>query len=149
MLHLLVTKMLLMEEITLITPTFLFSAISLLLLAYTNRFLSYAQLVRVLKDKYMENPTSVGKQQIDNLRQRLFLTRQMQVLGLSSLCLCVITMFLIFVGLNIAATWVFGIALILLIGSLGVSIREIQISTRALEIHLSDMSARIQPPTEG
>lgn len=97
----------------------------------------------------MDNPTSVGKQQIDNLRQRLFLTRQMQVLGLSSLCLCVITMFLIFVGLNIAATWIFGIALILLIGSLGVSIREIQISTRALEIHLSDMSARIQPPTEG
>jgi len=149
MLHLLATKKRIMEEITLITPTFLFSAISLLLLAYTNRFLSYAQLVRVLKDKYMENPTSVAKQQIDNLRQRLFLTRLMQVLGLSSLCLCVVTMFLIFVGFNIAATWVFGIALILLIGSLGVSIREIQISTRALEIHLSDMSARIQPPTEG
>ena len=60
-----------MEEITLITPTFLFSAISLLLLAYTNRFLSYAQLVRTLKDKYMDSPTSVAKQQIQNLRTRL------------------------------------------------------------------------------
>ena len=41
-----------MEEFTLTTPALLFSAISLILLAYTNRFLSYAQLVRILKDKY-------------------------------------------------------------------------------------------------
>jgi hypothetical protein len=134
-----------MEEITLITPTFLFSAISLLLLAYTNRFLSYAQLVRTLKDKYMDNPTSVAEQQIRNLRIRLSLTRLMQWLGISSLFLCVITMFLIYVGLQTAAIWVFGMALILLIGSLGVSIREIQISTRALEIHLSDMLDKKNP----
>lgn len=43
-----------MEELTLTTPALLFSAVSLILLAYTNRFLSYAQLVRQLRDRYME-----------------------------------------------------------------------------------------------
>lgn len=145
MLLLFETKSIKMEEITLITPTFLFSAISLLLLAYTNRFLSYAQLVRTLKDKYMDSPTSVAKQQIQNLRTRLALTRLMQWLGISSLFLCVITMFLIYIGFQQSAVYVFGLALLFLIGSLGVSIREIQISTRALEIHLSDMLEQKNP----
>ena len=108
-----------MEELTLTTPALLFSAVSLILLAYTNRFLSYAQLVRTLKEQHLQHPSKVTRAQIDNLRRRLHLTRTMQILGVSSLFLCV--------------------ALLLLIGSLGVSIWEIQISVRALEIHLHDM----------
>ena len=128
-----------MEELTLITPTFLFSAISLLMLAYTNRFLSYAQLVRTLKDKYVENPTAVTAGQIANLRRRLTLTRAMQMLGIGSLFLCVISMFLIYVGIHLVAFYLFGLALLLLIVSLGLSFLEIQISSRALDIYLSDM----------
>ena len=63
----------------------------------------------------------------------------MQAMGVSSVFLCVVTMFLIYVGLLVLSAYVFGAALLLLIGSLGVSIREIQISVRALEIHLKDM----------
>lgn len=128
-----------MEELTLTTPALLFSAVSLILLAYTNRFLSYAQLVRTLKDQHLQNPTKVTRAQIDNLRRRLHLTRTMQILGVSSLFLCVVTMFLIYVGLFQFSAYVFGAALLLLIGSLGVSIWEIQISVRALEIHLKNM----------
>jgi len=128
-----------MEELTLITPTFLFSAISLLMLAYTNRFLSYSQLVRTLKDKYMENPTALTAAQIKNLRKRLSLTQAMQWLGISSLFLCVITMFLIYVGMPHLAAYIFGLALVFLICSLGISMREIQISIRALDLYLSDM----------
>ena len=122
-----------MEELTLTTPALLFSAVSLILLAYTNRFLSYAQLVRTL------HPSKVTQAQIDNLRRRLHLTRTMQALGVSSLFLCVVTMFLIYVDFFTLSAWVFGAALLLLIASLGVSIWEIQISVRALEIHLRDM----------
>ena len=118
-----------MEELTLTTPALLFSAVSLILLAYTNRFLSYAQLVR----------SKVTRAQIDNRRRRLHLTRTMQILGVTSLFLCVVTMFLLYVGLILLSAYVFGAALLLLIGSLGVSIWEIQISVRALEIHLHDM----------
>lgn len=128
-----------MEEITLITPTFLFSAISLLMLAYTNRFLSYAQLVRTLKDKYLENPDALTAAQIANLRKRLTLTRNMQWLGVGSLLLCVVTMFAIYIGLQALAPWIFGLALLFLIASLGISVREIQISIRALDIYLNDI----------
>ncbi|OUN78049.1 hypothetical protein B5E60_09140 [Alistipes sp. An116] len=128
-----------MEELTLTTPALLFSAVSLILLAYTNRFLSYAQLVRTLKEQHLEHPSKVTRAQIDNLRRRLQLTRMMQALGVSSLFFCVVTMFLIYVGLFGVAAWIFGLALLLLIASLGVSLHEIQISVRALEIHLRDM----------
>lgn len=128
-----------MQEITLVTPTFLFSAISLLMLAYTNRFLSYAQLVRNLKDRYLENPDALTAAQIANLRKRLTLTRNMQWLGVGSLLLCVVTMFVIYIGWQSVAPWLFGLALIFLIASLGISVREIQISIRALDIYLSDI----------
>jgi hypothetical protein len=133
-----------MEELTLITPTFLFSAVSLILLAYTNRFLSYAQLVRTLKDKYMQDRSAITKAQIMNLRKRLALTKYMQLCGMVSLLLCVATMFLIYMGSQIIATYVFGMALLLLITSLGLSVWEIQISVNSLKFYLSDMEERTE-----
>lgn len=128
-----------MEALTLITPTFLFSAVSLILLAYTNRFLSYSQLVRNLKDKYMLDHSAITKAQIVNLRTRLKLTKYMQLLGVLSLLLCVATMFLIYLGLQLISAYIFGLALVLLIASLSLSAWEIQISAQSLKLHLSDM----------
>ena len=128
-----------MEKLTLITPTFLFSAVSLILLAYTNRFLSYAQLVRNLKDKCMIDRSAITKAQIMNLKKRLALTKYMQMCGVISLLLCVVTMFLIYMGSQIISAYMFGLALLLLITSLGLSVWEIQISVKSLKIHLSDM----------
>jgi len=126
-------------QTTLTTPALLFSAISLILLAYTNRFLAYASLIRGLHEKFKLNPNEMLKGQIANLRRRLHLTKNMQITGVSSLFLCVGTMFLIFVGEDQVAVWIFGIALIMMIASLGISIYEIQISVKALNLHLSDM----------
>ena len=128
-----------MSELTLTTPALLFSAISLILLAYTNRFLAYASVVRNLHASFKENPNKILLGQINNLRKRLRLTQSMQILGIGSLLLCVLCMFLIYVSLQGWAELVFGIALVLLIASLGLSIREIQISVRAPDIHLNDM----------
>ena len=114
-------------EIDLTTPALLFSAISLIMLAYTNRFLSYAQLVRTLKEQYMENPSSVKAAQIANLRKRLYLTRAMQVAGIGSLLLCVVSMFFIYIRLHLFSVYIFGLALILLIVSLAISVYEIYI----------------------
>lgn len=127
------------EAFTLTTPALLFSAISLILLAYTNRFVAYTQVVRNLHKQYIESPTTVLKGQIYNLRRRLYLIRRMQILGVTSLFLCVITMFLLFIGSEDIATWIFGAALLLLCASLAISIWEIQISVKALELHLSNM----------
>jgi hypothetical protein len=128
-----------LNHLTLTTPALLFSAISLILLAYTNRFLSYANVVRQLHDNYMNKPGDRLKDQISNLRKRLYLIRAMQVLGVLSLLLCVLCMFLIYVSWIGTAEFVFGAALLLLIASLGASVHEILISVRALELHLSDM----------
>lgn len=128
-----------MEELTLTTPALLFSAISLIMLAYTNRFIAYAAIIRNLHDKYLQQKDERLIKQIKNLKQRLYLTRAMQITGISSLLLCVLTMFLIFIEQHVVAVWVFGIALILLIISLALLIKEIQISVKALEHHISDI----------
>lgn len=128
-----------MEQLTLTTPALLFSAISLIMLAYTNRFLAYAAVVRNLHDQYKKNQNKVLIRQIKNLRQRLYLTRAMQIFGISSLLLCVLTMFLIYIEQHLIAVWIFGMALLLLIISLALLIREIQISVDALDHHLTDL----------
>ena len=128
------------EAFTLTTPALLFSAVSLILLAYTHRFVAYTGVVRNLYKQYKENPSSVLKGQIYNLRKRLYLIRTMQILGVNSLFLCVITMFLIFISQITIGAFIFGAALLLLCASLAISIWEIQISVKALELHLSNMA---------
>lgn len=130
-----------MTELTLTTPALLFSSISLIMLAYTNRFLAYASIIRTLHSQYKTDQNSILKEQIKNLRKRLYLTRSMQILGISSLLLCVLTMFLVYVDFKILAIWIFGTALILLIASLVLLIWEIQISVKALEFHINDLES--------
>jgi len=128
-----------MDELTLTTPALLFSAISLIMLAYTNRFLAYAAVIRNLHDTYLQNMDPSLIEQIKNLKLRLNLTRWMQIFGITSLLLCVLTMFLIYIDQQLLAVYIFGIALVLLILSLGLLIKEIQISARALQLHISDI----------
>ena len=123
-------------------PSLLFSPSSLILWPYTNRFLSYASVVRALKEKHQQTHDPKDIAQIANLRKRLYLTRSMQILGILSLLLCVIAMFFIYVSWQVFAAWIFGIALLLLAASLCVCIWEINISVKALEIHLEDISSK-------
>lgn len=126
-------------ELTLATPALLFPAVSLLLLAYTNRFLALAALIRELQARYQTTPDPVIKGQIDNLRRRVNLIRAMQEAGVASLFLCVFCMFLLFAGFIFAGKLVFAVSLLLLMGSLGLSVREIHISVHALNLQLQDI----------
>ncbi|MEQ9405753.1 MAG: DUF2721 domain-containing protein [Cyclobacteriaceae bacterium] len=126
-------------EITLTTPALLFPAVSLLLLAYTNRFLAIATLIRQLHKSYLDNQESVLEGQLQNLRKRLFLIRAMQLFGVLSLFLCVLAMFFIYLKVEGWGESLFGISLVSLLMSLFISLREIQLSTKALDIELSDM----------
>jgi hypothetical protein len=133
-----------MEELTLTTPALLFSAISLIMLAYTNRFLAYAAVIRKLHDIYLEKKQNSLLRQIKNLKLRLNLTRWMQIFGISSLLFCVLTMFLIYVNFQMVAVYFFGFALILLIISLILLIKEIQISSQALQHHIADIEEHLE-----
>tara|TARA_Y100001972_G_scaffold128948_1_gene192911 strand:- start:1325 stop:1726 length:402 start_codon:yes stop_codon:yes gene_type:complete len=121
------------------TPALLFPAISLLLLAFTNRFLAIANIIRQLHKSYMEDPRSIVEGQIKNLRIRLFLIRRMQIFGVLSFFLCVLSMIFIYQGNQEWGGVIFGVSLFALLLSLAISLREIQLSTKALEIELSDM----------
>jgi hypothetical protein len=124
------------------TPSLLFSAISLILLAYTNRFLSYAGVIRTLKDKHEQSGNPKDAAQISNLRKRLYLIRAMQILGVSSLLLSVVSMFFFYISFISIAVWIFGFGLILLAASLILCIWEINISVKALDIHLDDIGSK-------
>ena len=127
-------------EISINTPALLFPAISLLMLAYTNRFLGLATLIRNLHANYKSHDNKKGvEQQIKNLRVRLRLIRQMQLFGILSLFLCVLSMFFVYEQLVNWANVLFAGSLVLMLISLFLSLYEIQISTRALEIELQDM----------
>ncbi len=128
-------------EITLTTPALLFPAISLLLLAYTNRFLTLAGLIRSLHADYKKSQDQNIKAQLSNLKRRVHLIKNMQLAGITSFTLCVVSMFAIYESWITLGSVIFGISLILLILSLALSIIEIQISVKALNIHLSDMES--------
>jgi hypothetical protein len=126
-------------ELTITTPALLFPAISLLLLAYTNRFLTLATIIRSLYDRYQSVPEDNLVLQIANLRYRIYLIRNMQIFGVLSLLFCVISMFALFAGWIPGGQWTFAIALILMMISMGISIRELMISVGALDLLLADM----------
>ena len=128
-------------ELTLTTPALLFPAISLLLLAYTNRFLAVAAVIRQLHNQ-MKSGQGQYHEELASLRHRVELIRQMQAVGVLSLFFCVLCMFLLFAGLVLVGKLVFGIALLLLLVSLGLSVREIQLSADALNLHLKDLEQR-------
>ncbi len=129
----------LLNQLTLTTPALMFPAISLLLLAYTNRFLSLAGLIRTLSDTYQDKPNDKLLRQIISLRKRLNLIKWMQVAGVSSLLLSVVVMFFLYIGWASIGYFIFAVAMILLIISLVLSVQELFVSNEALNIRLSDM----------
>ena len=127
-------------DITLTTPALLFSTISLILLAYTNRFLALGSRIRTLYDRYQDSHGPSLLAQIESMRLRVNLIRLMQLYGVVSLFLCVLCMFCLFAGLVLMGKFLFGLSLLALLVSLGLSTREIHISTRALNIQLESLS---------
>jgi hypothetical protein len=130
-------------EFTLTTPALLFSAISLLLLAYTNRFLALASIIRGMKTQYLVSKDVNLLGQMANLRRRIFFIRNMQGCGIISFFFCVLCMFLMYYQLIHLAQYVFGLSLILLMISLYISFREIQMSVNALKMELNDLKPEI------
>ncbi len=133
-------------EISFNTPALLFPAISLIMLAYTNRFLALSSRVRSLHDKYQsQEQKHIIHGQIKNLRYRLKLIKNMQALGVVTFLGCILCMYLIYVQFMLAANVIFAISLLSFSASLLLSLLEIQLSTKALELELSDMEGLEDP----
>lgn len=132
-------------DISLGIPALIFPAISLLMLAYTNRFLAVASLIRSLHAQYQDDHDPKLVAQIGNLRRRVKLIRNMQAIGVLSLFLSVVSMFLVLEGQKAWGKYTFAASLIALMVSLGFSVTEIYLSTKALSIQLGDMEDNLPP----
>jgi hypothetical protein len=134
------------ETMSLTTPALLFPAISLLLLAYTNRFLTLATIIRQLHPGPGAPVSRLAQRQIPGLRHRVKLIQHMQTCGVLSFLLCALSMFALFVGRPVAGQTLFGLSLLSLAISLVVSLIEVLMSTNALSIVLDDMVRRDELP---
>ncbi len=134
-------------ELTVNIPALLFPAISLIMLAYTNRFLALSSRVRALHDKYQtQEQRHLIFIQIKNLKYRLKLIRNMQTYGVASLLFSIVSMFFIYIDSQRIAQFVFAASLISFSWSILLSFIEIRLSTKAIEIELSDMEG-LEDPT--
>lgn len=129
--------------IELTTPALLFSTVSLTMLAYTNRFLALAKLIRELYDQYSRQQEVGLFRQIYILKHRLNLVKQMQLFCILALASSMLSMLSMLLENKSPAILFFGISLVLLIVSLGFSVFEILLSTQALDISLQDLDRRM------
>ena len=129
-------------DFTLQTPTLLFSAISLLMLAYTNRFVVIANLIRELYAQHIKEPSEITFEQLANLRKRMRIIRNMQIFGGISFFFSVLSLLLLFASLDLSAKIAFGISIIMLLISLFLLIMELQISVHVLNIQLKDFDSK-------
>jgi hypothetical protein len=134
-------------ELSVNIPALLFPAISLIMLAYTNRFLALSNRVRMLHDKYQQQEQRlIIFGQIKNLKYRIKLIQNMQTYGVATLLLSIVCMFFIFIDYQAIAKFFFGISLLTFSISIFLSLIEIRLSTKAIELELSDMEG-LEDPT--
>jgi len=127
-------------DFSLSTPALLFSAISLFMLAFTNRFLALAKLIREHIAHYETSRDPDVKAQIQNFRLRLRVIKFTQIFAVVSFLFCLISMFLIFVSRIVSAEIAFGASLISLFISLLLSLHELFLSIGALKIEMKKIN---------
>lgn len=127
-------------DFSLTTPALIFPAISLLMLAYTNRFVVLADLIRALYNDNQQHPKQQNLDQIANLKYRMDVIKKMQIFGAASFIVAVISMLVAMLKIPFASAALFAIALVLLVISLAYLLRELTVSIDALTIQLDDIS---------
>lgn len=117
-------------------PAFLFPGISLLFLAYTNRYLALANIIRSLNSRSKTEDTDNIALQIKSLHLRITLIKYMQAFGVLGFLSCVLSMISIMFQYQKAGEAFFIASLVCMITSLVLSLIEILNSGRSLKIEL-------------
>ena len=123
-------------------PAFLFPGISLLFLAYTNRYLALASIVRKLNDHDVHEFDENREKQIESLHMRILLIKYMQVSGVLAFLCCVITMIMLIFSFKEMAFILFVSSLTFMIVSLLLSLTEVLQSGKSLRIELDRTGAK-------
>ena len=119
----------------------MFPAIPLTMSIYSNRFHTLSSLIRKLHDEYIfeKHIPSQWEKQLLNLNGRIKLLRYAIVFASFGFLFNMLTVFGLYLNRIFEARIIFGSCLVAMIISIIFFIREIQLSTKALKLHLSDM----------
>ncbi len=128
-------------EISITTPALLFPAISLLLVAYSNRFVVLTGVIRDFNTGDDPSYKAIIRRQVETLRMRLKLIQVMQILAVLSFVICTLSMFSVFMDALLLGKWLFGVSLFLLMASLIVSLFEVKVSTKAIDIEIEKLGS--------
>lgn len=123
-------------------PAILFSGISLLFLAYTNRYLALANVIRILNKDLQSQDEKNRIAQIKNLHTRTNLIKYMQAVAVLSFLFCIASMMMLYWQLQQLGEICFVISLLAMIISLIISLIEIMISGASLEIEMERTKVR-------
>jgi hypothetical protein len=115
-------------------PALIFPAISLLFLAYTNRFLGLTAVARKMLAAHLAEAQPHWEVQLINIRRRLHLIRQMQMMGLGSIILAALSMGALVNAFERLGQGLFVCSLVCFIGSMGICVHEIKLSIDAIEV---------------
>ena len=123
----------------------MFPAIPLLMGVYSNRFHTLSRLIRELHDEhvYEKHVPPEWKKQFINLSSRISILRWTIMFGAFGFLFNMLTVFALYLDEVFVARVIFGSCCLSMIVSIVFFIREIQISTNALKLHMSDMDVRI------
>lgn len=130
-------------DISLTTPAILFPAISLLLLGFSNRFVTTATLIRQLKNNLRPDNQGAVHKQIRNLQLRIRLIIGMQAFGVLSIMTCTLAMIAIYYRNNTLGSILFAFSLLFMVISLLISLWEVLISSKALNVELDEIKENI------
>ena len=119
----------------------MFPAIPLTMSIYSNRFHTLSSLIRKLHDEYIfeKHIPSEWEKQLLNLNGRIKLLRYSIVFASFGFLFNMLTVFGLYLNRIFEARIIFGSCCVAMIISIMFFIREIQLSTKALKLHLSDM----------
>ena len=119
----------------------MFPAIPLLMSVYSNRFHTLSSLIRKLHDEYVfeKHIPSEWEKQLQNLNGRIKLLKFTIGFASFGFLFNMLTVFALYFNQIFIARIIFGSCCLSMIVSIVFFIREIQLSTKALKLHLSDM----------
>ena len=124
---------------------FMFPAIPFLMYIYINRFHSLSKLIRELHDEhvYENHVPAESKKQFINLSGSIVLLRWTIMFAAFGFLFNMLTVLGLYLDEGFIARVIFGSGCVSMIISIMFFMREINISTNALKLHMSDMAVKV------
>ena len=124
----------------------MFPAIPLIMSVYSNRFHTLSSLIRKIHDEFVfeKHTPPEWKAQLMNLDNRIVVIKYSLMFAAFGFLFNLLTVFALYLESLIIARFIFGSCCLSMMISIVFFIREIQISTKALKLHLSDMDIQFK-----